>query len=92
MAILQVRDLDDKLYSSLKTIAKQENRSISQEVITILEKYISNPSLFDTNPTKDFLSLSGSWDDNRSSEEIIKSIKKNRKNSKRFDSENALFD
>lgn len=92
MAILQVRDLDDKLYSSLKTIAKKENRSISQEVITILEKYISNPSLFDTNPTKDFLSLSGSWDDNRSSEEIIKSIKKNRKNSKRFDSENALFD
>lgn len=92
MAILQVRDLDDKLYSSLKTIAKQENRSISQEVITILEKYISNPSLFDTNPTKDFLSLSGSWDDNRSSEEIIKSIKKNRKNSKRFDSENGLFD
>lgn len=92
MANLQVRDLDDKLYSSLKTIAKQENRSISQEVITILEKYISNPSLFDTNPTKDFLSLSGSWDDTRSSEEIINSIKKNRINSKRFDSKNVLFD
>lgn len=92
MANLQVKDIDDNLYLSLKSIAKQENRSISQEVITILEKYISNPDLFDSNPTKDFLALSGSWADSRSSDEIIKAIKDNRNSSKRFHLKNDLFD
>lgn len=37
MAILQVRDIDDRLYASLKAIAKSQNRSISQGVIYIIE-------------------------------------------------------
>jgi len=92
MAILQVRDLDDRLYASLKTIARIENRSISQEVISIIEKYLSNPQLYKNNPTKEFISLSGSWDDNRSSETIVKEIKSSRKNGKRFGSNNVIFD
>jgi plasmid stability protein len=92
MAILQVRDIDDRLYSSLKTLAKSENRSLSQEVISILEKYLSNPVVFKNNPTRDFLSLSGSWADKRTADEIVKDIKKNRKNSKRFETQNVLFD
>jgi plasmid stability protein len=92
MAILQVRDIDDRLYSLLKTIAKSENRSISQEVISIIERYLSNPSVYKNNPTREFLSLSGSWEDKRTSDEIIDAIKKSRKNSKRFTSENAIFD
>ena len=92
MAILQVRDLDDRLYASLKAIAKSENRSISQEVISIIEKYLSNPSVYKSNPTREFIALSGAWDDSRSADEIIDSIKKSRKNSKRFKSENVLFD
>jgi len=92
MAILQVRDIDDRLYSSLKTLAKSENRSLSQEVISILEKYLSNPVVFKNNPTREFLSLSGSWSDNRTAAEIIKDIKKNRRNSKRFEAPNVLFD
>lgn len=92
MAILQVRDLDDRLYSSLKTVAKSENRSISQEVISIIEKYLSNPQFFSSNPTRDFISLSDSWDDNRSADEIIYTIQNSRKNYKRFSSENVIFD
>jgi plasmid stability protein len=92
MAILQVRDIDDRLYSSLKEIAKSQNRSISQEVISILEKYLSNPSNFKNNPTKEFISLSGAWDDERSADEIVDSIKKSRNNSKRFKLENVIFD
>lgn len=75
MAILQVRDLDDRLYSSLKSMAKSENRSISQEVISIIEKYLSNPHVFSNNPTREFISLSDSWDDNRNADEIIASIR-----------------
>jgi plasmid stability protein len=92
MAILQVRDIDDRLYSSLKDLAKSENRSLSQEVILILEKYLSNPLVFKDNPTRAFLSLSGSWDDERTAREIVDDIKKGRKNSKRFGEENVVFD
>ena len=92
MAILQVRDLDDRLYSTLKSIAKSENRSISQEVISILEKYLSNPHAFSGNPTREFISLSDSWDDNRNADEIIDSIRNSRKISKRFGSDNVIFD
>lgn len=92
MAILQVRDLNDKLYFSLRQMAKIENRSISQEVITILERYLSNPAVYNHNPTKEFLKLSSSWEDSRTSNEIIKDIKSSRKNTKRFELENVLFD
>ena len=92
MAILQVRDIDDRLYSSLKAIAKSENRSISQEVISIIEKYLSNPSIYKSNPTREFIALSGAWEDERSADEIIDSIRKSRNNSKRFKSENVIFD
>jgi plasmid stability protein len=92
MAILQVRDIDDRLYASLKKLAQSENRSLSQEVISILEKYLSNPALFKNNPTREFLSLSTSWEDDRTADEIIADIKKNRRNSKRFGVEHVVFD
>lgn len=92
MAILQVRDIDDRLYSSLKELAKSENRSLSQEIISILEKYLSNPMLLKNNSTKEFLSLSGSWDDDRTADEIIDDVKRSRGNSKRFKAENVIFD
>lgn len=92
MAILQVREVDDRLYSLLKAKAKKENRSLSQEVISILENYLSNPDAFNRNPTKEFLSLAEAWSDERTAKEIIDQIKRSRKNSKRFEAENVLFD
>ncbi len=92
MAILQVRDVDDHLYTALKSAAKEEKRSISQEVIVILRKYLANPSHCQINPTRDFLSLSGSWTDDRPAGTIIADIREQRKNSRRFGAENALFD
>ncbi len=41
MANLQVRDIDDKLYDSLKRRADLEHRSISQEVVMIIESHHS---------------------------------------------------
>lgn len=92
MAILQVRDIDDRLYASLKAVAKSQNRSISQEVISIIEKYLSNPSIYKNNPTREFIALSGAWEDKRNADEVIDLIKKSRKNPERFRKENALFD
>jgi plasmid stability protein len=91
MAILQVRDIDDRIYSTLKKLAKKENRSLSQEVISIIEKYLLNTSAFTKNPTAAFLSLSNSWEDKRSDKEIIRDIKNSRIKSSRFGDESGLF-
>jgi plasmid stability protein len=92
MANLQVKDIDDSLYNSLKQRAASERRSVSQEVVLIIEKYLSSPDQFDKNPTKDFLQLSGSWIDEKSADEIINDIQTSRKNSSRFENGNELFD
>jgi plasmid stability protein len=92
MAILQVREVDDRLYSLLKAKAKKENRSLSQEVISILENYLANPVTFNKNPTRDFLSLAEAWSDDRPAKAITGQIRRSRKNSKRFEAENVLFD
>lgn len=92
MAILQVRDIDDRIYESLKRISEQNKRSISQEVIHIIETYLSNPQIIKKNSTEEFLKLSGSWEDDRSAEEIIAKIRKDRSTNKRFSKEHGLFD
>ncbi len=92
MAILQVRDVDDGLYHTLKELARQEKRSLSQEVIKILEAYLSQKESLKTNPTDAFLELAGSWVDDRSSDEIISDIREKRSNSSRFGDHHALFD
>jgi plasmid stability protein len=92
LANLQVKDIDDRLYNSLKQRAAIEKRSVSQEVILIIEKYLAAPEQFQRSPTKEFLQLTGSWTDDRSAEEIILDIRQSRENSTRFEGENELLD
>lgn len=92
MANLQVKDIDDRLYDSLRILASNEKRSISQEVVYILQKYLSQPKEFHVNPTDDFLELAASWKDERDAEEILDDIRDSRKNSERFGRSNELFD
>ena len=92
MAILQVRDIDDRIYENLKRISQQNKRSISQEVIHIIETYLSNPQIIKKNSTEEFLKLAGSWEDDRSAKEIITEIKKSRSTNKRFSEEHGIFD
>lgn len=92
MANLQVKDIDERLYESLRRLATHEKRSISQQVVYILQKYLSQPNEFKANQTDEFLKLAGSWKDDREAEEIISDIRKSRRNSSRFGRENELFD
>lgn len=92
MPNLQVKDIDTTLYTELKSVARRENRSVTQEVIHILGQYLANPQVFDQNPTREFLSLSGAYDDPRSAKEIVVEIRKGRKNSGRFKDSNGIFD
>jgi len=92
MAILQVRDIDDRLYDFLKRSAKLRNRSISQEVITIIQDYLNSMQSGSANATDEFVALSGAWNDEKSAEEIIADIRKARTGSTRFGGRNGIFD
>lgn len=91
MAMLQVRDMDDRLYDRLKFVAKADNRSISQQVITILQNYFTSTPVKTKNATEEFLKLAGTWEDSRSTEEIIDDIYNSRVTSTRFEVLDGIF-
>ena len=92
MANLQVRDIDDRIYSALKQRAKSKHRSLSQEVAHIIEDYLSRPTTDDRKQSEMLLELSGAWAGQESATEIIKAIRKGRAESIRFRKQNGLFD
>lgn len=92
MATLQVRDIDDRLYEALRVLAKQKHRSISQEVVHIIEEYMSTPQRNLLQQTEAFLALSGAWEGQETAEEIIETIRASRINAARFTKSNGLFD
>lgn len=92
MATLQVRDIDDRLYKTLKNAAKRQNRSISQEVVTMLEAHLNSEQKPTINATVEFLKLSGVWKDDRTAEEIIADIAGGRVQSHRFGDNDGVFD
>ena len=77
MANLQIKGIDDDLYKHIKELAAMENRSISQQILFLTKEYLAKRKNLQSArpPAKILLELSGSWDDNRTSEEIIKEIK-----------------
>ena len=86
MANLQIKGMDDELYTTLKDLAASENRSISQQVVYLLKHYLGRKHQFQKikTPAQVLLELAGSWEDARSSEEIIKDLKNKRKNSQKL--------
>jgi plasmid stability protein len=78
MANLQVRDINDKLYDSLKRRADLEHRSISQEVVMIIESHLNRNNLESEVQTLEFLKLSNSWQDSRTAKEIVGELRKSR--------------
>jgi plasmid stability protein len=78
MAVLQVRTMDDDLYEALGRRAAMDNRSISQEVITIIKEFLSKP-VGSPSADEEGLKLAGGWVDERSAEEIAESIRSARR-------------
>jgi hypothetical protein len=77
MANLQIKGIDDDLYKNIKELASMENRSVSQQIVFLTKEYLTKKKNFQSakSPARIFLELSGSWDDDRTSIEIIKEIK-----------------
>ena len=87
MANLQIKGMDDNLYDRLKTMAASQNRSVSQQVLYLVKSYLAKGKKIDEKKTSAqvLLELSGSWEDTRSSAEIIAEIRRGRKNSRKLE-------
>ncbi len=92
MANLQVRDIDNRLYESLKRRAELEHRSVSQEVVMIIESHLKRDNLETENQTLEFLKLTNSWHDDKNAEDIISDIRSSRSKTNRSRITNELFD
>ena len=92
MAMLQVRGIDARLYDRLKIGAKLDNRSISQQVVTILQNYFTYASVKTKNATEEFLKLARTSKDSRSTDEIIDDIYGSKVNSTRFEALDGICD
>ena len=86
MANLQIKGIDEGLYHQLKQLAADENRSVSQQVLFLIRNHLAQKRRKSEYPTaaQTLLSLSGSWDDARSAEQIILEIKSARRSSRKL--------
>jgi len=82
VAILQIKGIDDALYARIKRMAAADNRSISQEVLHLIEEYLKRQDDQPVIPTsaRALLALAGSWDDERGADEISAAVKAARRN------------
>ena len=85
MANLQIKGVDENLYARIKKVAAEENRSVSQQILYLAKEYLARNKTLRTSkpPAQVLLELSGSWVDDRHPEEIIREIKRARRNSKK---------
>ena len=84
MANLQVKGIDDRLYAALAARAAADNRSISQEVVTILKDFLARPGPSARDATEQFLSICGTWADERPAPEVAAAIRSERRRGRRF--------
>ena len=82
MAILQIKGIDDALYARLRQTAAADHRSISQEVLHLIEEYLARQEGQSVTATsaRALLALAGSWDDERGADEISAVVKAARRN------------
>jgi len=86
MANLQIKGIDDDLYGEIKDMAKDEHRSVSQQILYITKLFLSKRKAIEQlkTPAEVLLGLAGSWNDERPAEEIIAEIRAARKSSIRL--------
>ena len=89
MAALTIRELPPKTLSSLKSRASLNHRSLNGEILSILDYVVSFGIRFEFTATppadpsvekqkQAILALAGTWEDDRSDEEIIADIESSR--------------
>jgi len=87
MANLQIKNVADDLYEEIKKLASAENRSVSQQVLFLVKEYLAKRKHLTAakSPAQVLLELSGSWEDARNAEQIVREIKSARKSSRKLE-------
>jgi hypothetical protein len=87
MANLQIKNIQDELYEEIKKLASAENRSVSQQVLFLVREYLAKRKHLTAakSPAQVLLELSGSWEDDKNAEQIVKEIKSARKSSRKLE-------
>jgi len=87
MANLQIKNIQDELYEEIKKLAAAENRSVSQQVLFLVKEYLAKRKQLTAlkSPAQVLLELSGSWEDEKTAEQIVKEIKSARKSSRKLE-------
>lgn len=87
MANLQIKNVEDDLYQEIKKLASAENRSVSQQVLFLVKEYLAKRKHLTAtrSPAQVLLDLSGSWEDDKNAEQIVKEIKNARKSSRKLE-------
>jgi hypothetical protein len=86
MGNLQIKGIDDDLYREIREMAKDEHRSVSQQILYMTKLFLTKRKASGQGKTSAeiLLELAGSWDDERPAEEIIAEIREARKSSARL--------
>lgn len=92
MANLQVRDIDNRLYESLKKRAELEHRSVSQEVVMIIESHLKRDNLETEIQTLEFLKHTNSWIYDKNAKDLISELRSARSKTNRTRITDELFD
>jgi plasmid stability protein len=83
MASITIRNIPDSILSRIRTLSEVEKRSINSELLILIEKGLNKEiesketgtiMLSKESQIKMWESMSGTWDDNRSTKEIIEDI------------------
>jgi plasmid stability protein len=83
MKNLTIRNIPDELLEKIKVLSKAERRSLNSEILIILEKgldkKLSNSTASKSNISRNlqveiWRTLASKWEDDRSTEKIIKDI------------------
>ena len=87
MANLQIKNVADDLYEEIKKLASAENRSVSQQVLFLVKEYLAKRKHLTAakSPAQVLLELSGSWEEDKNAEQIVKEIKSARKSSRKLE-------
>ena len=75
------------MYEEIKKLASAENRSVSQQVLFLVKEYLAKRKHLTAakSPAQVLLELSGSWEDDKNAEQIVKEIKSARKSSRKLE-------
>ena len=86
MANLQIKNIDERLYQQFKRLAANENRSVSQQVLYLIRNHLSRKGRLQPEEAaaQVLLDLAGSWEDLRTSEQIVSDLKASRRMSRKL--------